>query len=254
MNIARILAPWIMILGDADQVKEMDDNRWMISQSLQKTFATVDDYISKQLIPADPVLSAAVKAASAAGLPDIAVTPSQGKLLHLLARSVKARNILEIGTLGAYSTIWLARALPANGRLITLEFSPKHAQVAQKNIARARLSKKVEIRLGPALESLPKLAAEKLPPFDFVFIDADKENNANYFQWALKLSRPGSLIFVDNVIRDGEVADARSKDPMVQGVRRLNRLLAKEKRVLATTIQTVGSKGYDGFTLALVLD
>lgn len=217
-----------------------------------KLWTKVDDYINDQLVPADPALNAARKAAAAAGLPDIAVTPSQGKLLHLLARSIKARNILEIGTLGAYSTIWLARALPANGKVITLEFSPKHAQVARKNIARAGLSKKVDLREGAALETLPKLAAERRR-FDFFFIDADKENNANYFQWALKLARPGSLIFVDNVIRDGKVANARSKDPMIQGVRRLNDLLKKEKRVVATTIQTVGAKGYDGFTLALVL-
>lgn len=217
-----------------------------------KLWTNVDDYINSNLISADRALNAARKTAAAAGLPDIAVTPSQGKLLHLLARSIKARNILEIGTLGGYSTIWLARALPANGKLITLEFSPKHAQVARKNIAHAGLSKRVELREGPALDTLPKLAAERRR-FDFFFIDADKENNANYFQWALKLSRPGSLIFVDNVIRDGKVADPRSKDPMIQGVRRLNDLLKKENRVLATTVQTVGAKGYDGFTLALVL-
>lgn len=225
----------------------------MISNKLQKTFATVDDYINSHLVPPDPALDAARSASAAAGLPDIAVTPSQGKLLYLLARSANARHILEIGTLGAYSTIWLARAIPADSRLITLEFSPKHAEVARKNIARAGLSEKVELREGPALESLPEIAAEGLPPFDFIFIDADKENNAGYFEWALKLSRPGALIFVDNVIRDGKVSDPGSKDPMVLGVRRLNELLARETRVIATTIQTVGSKGYDGFTLALVL-
>lgn len=218
-----------------------------------KLWTSVDDYINDRLVPADAALVTARKAAAAAGLPDIAVTPSQGKLLHLLARGIKARNILEIGTLGAYSTIWLARALPATGKLITLEFSPKHAQVARKNIARAGLSKKVDLREGAALDILPKIAAERRR-FDFFFIDADKENNANYFQWALKLGRPGSLIFVDNVIRDGKVADPRSKDPMIQGVRRLNDLLKKEKRVVATTVQTVGAKGYDGFTLALVVD
>jgi predicted O-methyltransferase YrrM len=173
--------------------------------------------------------------------------------LHLLARSRNARYILEIGTLGGYSTIWMARALPADGRLITLEFSPKHAAIARANIARAGLSQIVDLREGPALETLPKIAAEGLPPFDLIFIDADKENNANYFEWALKLSHHGSLIFIDNVIRDGAVANPKSKDPMVQGVRRLNDLLAKETRVIATTIQTVGSKGWDGFTLALVL-
>lgn len=218
-----------------------------------EVWTAVDDYINSQLAPSDSVLDAARKASAAAGLPDIAVTPSQGKLLHLLARSQNARNILEIGTLGAYSTIWLARALPADGQLITLEFSPKHAEIARANIARAGLSDKVELREGPALETLPELAVEGVAPFDLIFIDADKENNANYFAWALRLSRPGSLIFIDNVIRDGAVADATSTDPMVQGVRRLNELLAKETRVIATTIQTVGSKGYDGFTLALVL-
>jgi predicted O-methyltransferase YrrM len=219
----------------------------------QKIWTTVDDYINDQLIPPDSALEFTRQAATAAGLPDIAVTPSQGKLLHLLARSQNARNILEIGTLAAYSTIWLARALPADGRLITLEFDPKHAKVARANIAHAGLSSKIDLREGPALDTLPKIAAENHPPFDFIFIDADKENNAAYFEWALKLSRPGSMIFVDNVIRDGEVADAKTKDPMVQGVRRLNEMLAKEKRVIATTIQTVGSKGYDGFTLALVV-
>jgi predicted O-methyltransferase YrrM len=218
-----------------------------------EVWTAVDDYINSQLAPSDPVLEAALNASAAAGLPEIAVTPSQGKLLHLLARSQNARHILEIGTLGAYSTIWLARALPADGQLITLEFSPKHAEVARANIARAGLSDKVELREGPALETLPELAVEGVAPFDLIFIDADKENNANYFTWALRLSRPGSLIFIDNVIRDGAVADATSTDPMVQGVRRLNELLAKETRVIATTIQTVGSKGYDGFTLALVV-
>jgi predicted O-methyltransferase YrrM len=220
---------------------------------IQKTWAAVDDYIDSQLVPHDAVLEFALKTAATASLPQIAVTPSQGKLLHLLARSQKARHILEIGTLGAYSTIWLARALPADGRMITLEFNPKHAEVARKNIAHARLSEVVELREGPALESLPEIAAEGLSSFDFIFIDADKENNPGYFEWALKLSHPGSLIFVDNVIREGDVANAGSKDPMVQGVRRLNEMLAKETRVIATTIQTVGSKGYDGFTLALVL-
>jgi predicted O-methyltransferase YrrM len=225
-----------------------------VPAGLQKTFDTVDEYINSVLVPPDPALDSARQAAAAAGLPDIAVTPSQGKLLHLLARSQIARNILEVGTLAGYSTIWMARALPADGRLITLEFNAKHAEVARANIAHAGLSDKVELREGPALESLPKIAAENRPPFDLIFIDADKENNAGYFDWALKLSRPGSLIFVDNVIRDGAVADPKSKDPMVQGVRRLNEMLAKETRVIATTIQTVGSKGYDGFTLALVVE
>jgi predicted O-methyltransferase YrrM len=225
----------------------------MAKKTKQKIWTAVDDYINGQLVPPDPILESARQASAAAGLPDIAVTPSQGKLLHLLARSQNARNILEIGTLGAYSTIWLARALPAAGRLITLEASAKHAEVARANIAHAGLSGKVELREGPALETLPKIAAEGLPPFDLIFIDADKENNTGYFEWALRLSHPGSFIFVDNVIRDGAIADPKTKDPMVQGVRRLNDVLAKETRVIATTIQTVGSKGYDGFTLALVL-
>jgi predicted O-methyltransferase YrrM len=225
----------------------------IVPDALQETWTNVDNYINIQLALSDPILDAALKASSAAGLPAIAVTPSQGKLLHLFARSVSARNILEIGTLGAYSTIWLARALGVDGRVVTLEADPKHAKIARANIAHAGLSDKIELREGPAFETLPELAVEGLAPFDFVFIDADKENNASYFNWALRLSRPGALILVDNVIRDGEVADADSTDPMVQGVRRLNDLLAKESRVCATTIQTVGSKGYDGFTLALVL-
>lgn len=228
-------------------------NSKAIPAALQKKWTAVDNYIESQLVPPDPVLEAARKASRAARLPDIAVTPSQGKLLYLLARSQTARNILEIGTLAAYSTIWLGRALPSDGRLITLEFNPKHAEVARANIARAGLSDRVELREGPALKTLPKIAKEIHASFDFIFIDADKENNAAYFEWALKLGRLGSLIFVDNVIRDGEVANARSKDPMAEGVRRLNDRLAREKRVIVTTIQTVGTKGYDGFTLALVV-
>lgn len=225
-----------------------------IPADLQETWTSVDDYINRMIVPSDAALDEAIAASTAAELPPIAVTPSQGKLLHLLARSIKAKRILEIGTLGAYSTIWMARALPAGGRLITLEYSEKHAEIARANIARAGLNRKVELRQGAALETLPRIAADNPPPFDFVFIDADKENNAGYFQWALRLTRPGSLILVDNVIRDGAVADPSSTDPMVQGVRRLNELLAKQPRVCATTIQTVGSKGYDGFTLALVLN
>lgn len=228
-------------------------NSKAIPAALQKKWTAVDNYIESQLVPPEPVLEAARKASRTAGLPDIAVTPSQGKLLYLLARSQTARNILEIGTLAAYSTIWLGKALPSDGRLITLEFNPKHAEVARANIARAGLSDRVELREGPALKTLPKIAKEIHASFDFIFIDADKENNAAYFEWALKLGRLGSLIFVDNVIRDGEVANARSKDPMVEGVRRLNDRLAREKRVIVTTIQTVGTKGYDGFTLALVV-
>jgi predicted O-methyltransferase YrrM len=204
------------------------------------------------LVPPDAALDAAVRESRGAGLPSINVTPNQGKLLNLLARLQGARSVLEIGTLGGYSAIWLGRALPADGHLITLEIEPKHAEVARANIARAGLADAVEVRLGRALDTLPRLAAEGRGPFDLVFIDADKQSTADYFIWALKLSRHGSLIIVDNVVRGGEVIDASSKDPNVQGVRRFNELLAVEPRVIATEIQIVGSKGYDGFAFALV--
>lgn len=223
----------------------------MVSQEL---WTSVEEYVDGLLIPADPVLEAVRKASEDAGLPVIAVTASQGRLLHLLAKMLGARRILEIGTLGGYSAIWMARALPEDGRLVTLEFDPKHFAVAQKNIARAGLSERVDQRLGAALETLPVLAAEGAGPFDFVFIDADKENSAPYFEWAVRLSRPGTVIVVDNVVREGEVADAESTDAMVQGIRRLNEAVAAESRVTATTVQTVGSKGYDGFTLIRVND
>jgi predicted O-methyltransferase YrrM len=219
----------------------------------QDLWTAVDEYIEKLLILPDSALGAAREASVDAGLPDIAVTPSQGKLLYLLARMVRARRILEIGTLGGYSTIWLARALPAEGLVVTLEADPKHFEVAQKNIKRAGLAKSVDQRLGIALETLPDLDKEGAGPFDFIFIDADKESSEEYFEWALRLSRPGTAILVDNVIRDGEVENAETTDERVQGIRRLNEALAREARVSATTIQTVGSKGYDGFTLALVL-
>ena len=218
----------------------------------EETWTAVDRYIADQIVPSDPALEAAIEASTAAGLPEIQVTPNQGKLLHLLARMVSARAILEVGTLGGYSTIWLARALPAGGRVITLEVNPHHAEVARANLARAGLADVVEIRLGPALKTLPQLAAEKRGPFDLIFIDADKPLIPEYFGWAIELSRQGSAIVVDNVVREGAVADPASEDPNVLGVRRLNQMLAAEPRVSATTIQTVGSKGYDGFTLALV--
>ena len=218
------------------------DERW----------TAVDRYIADLLVPADPALDGALEASAAAGLPAIQVSAPQGKLLHLLARIRGARNILEIGTLGGYSTIWLARALPADGRLITLESDAKHAEVARANIARAGLDGVVEVRLGRALETLPRLSAEGRGPFDFVFIDADKPSNADYFTWSLELSREGTVIVVDNVVRGGAVTDAASADPNVLGVRRFNELLAAESRVSATEIQTVGSKGYDGFAIALV--
>jgi predicted O-methyltransferase YrrM len=214
----------------------------------------VDQYITDLFVPHDEALDAALKGSTAAGLPAINVSPNQGKLLHLLARSVGARKILELGTLGGYSTIWLARALPREGRLITLEADPKHVEVARANIGRAGLLDVVELRAGPALDTLPQLAAENRGPFDLIFIDADKPNYPNYLPWALKLSRAGTLIIADNVIRKGAIIDAESPDANVQGMRRFNKLLAAERRVSATAIQTVGSKGYDGFAIALVLD
>ncbi len=219
---------------------------------MQEQWTAVDRYITDLLVPPDPALDAALQSSDAADLPPIHVAPNQGKLLHLLARTQGARTILEIGTLGGYSTIWLARALPPDGRLITLEVNPACAEVASVNVARAGLADLVEVRLGNALDTLPQLAAEGKGPFDLIFIDADKPSNPEYFAWALRLSRRGSLIIVDNVVRDGEVIDADSEDLSVQGVRRFNALLAAEPRVSATEIQTVGSKGYDGFALALV--
>ncbi len=220
----------------------------------QELWTAVEEYADGLLIPSDAVLEAARQASADAGLPKIAVSPSQGRLLHLLAKMQGARRILEIGTLGGYSAIWLARALPADGRLVTLEFAEKHFEVARANIARAGLSERVDQRLGAALDTLPRLAAEGAGPFDFAFIDADKENCSPYFDWVVRLSRPGAVILVDNVVRDGEVANARTTDPMVQGIRQLNEALAKDTRVTATTVQTVGSKGYDGFMLARVND
>jgi predicted O-methyltransferase YrrM len=219
----------------------------------QERWTEVDRYIAEKLLRPDPALDAALRSTAEAGLPPINVSPPQGMLLMLLARAQGARRILEIGTLGGYSTIWLARALPAGGVLTTLELDPKHAKVAAANVRRAGLSRVVEIRQGPALETLPKLEAERKDPFDLFFIDADKPNNPDYFAWALRLSRPGSLIIVDNVIRDGAVVDGTSRDPDVRGVRRLNDIMAAEPRVIATEIQTVGSKGYDGFAIALVV-
>ena len=218
----------------------------------QAQWTAVDGYITDLLVPADPVLEAALEASAAAGLPAISVAPNQGKLLMLLARLQGARRILEIGTLGGYSTIWLARALPAGGRLVTLEANPEYAEVARGNLVRAGLAGVAEVRVGPALETLPGLAAEGLGPFDVVFIDADKPSTPEYFGWALRLARRGTLIVVDNVVRDGAVVDAASEDASVQGIRRFNELLAAEPRVSATAVQTVGSKGYDGFALALV--
>ncbi len=216
------------------------------------TWNEVDEYIVDLLIEQDDALKAALQRSEREGLPSHSVSASQGKLLQLLARLHSARNILEIGTLGGYSTIWLARSLPKDGHLVTLEANPKHAEVAQSNIADAGLADVVDVKVGAALETLPLVLAEKREPFDLVFIDANKEDNAEYFEWALKLCRPGALIIVDNVIRDGAVLDANSTDPRVQGVRRLNERLAVERSVSVTEIQTVGSKGYDGFAFILV--
>ncbi|MFF0554819.1 O-methyltransferase [Streptomyces sp. NPDC020472] len=219
------------------------ENRW----------SAVDRYITETIAPADEALTAALADSTAAGLPEIAVAPNQGKLLHLLAATQGARNILEIGTLGGYSTIWLARALPADGRLITLEYDPAHADVARANIARAGLDKIVEVRTGAALDSLPRLEEEGAGPFDLVFIDADKVNNPHYVAWALKLSRPGTVIIVDNVVRNGRVATPDPDDPAITGTREMFDLIAGEPRLDATALQTVGTKGYDGLLLARVV-
>ena len=217
----------------------------------QEIWAAVDSYLTDQLLPHDRVLQSALEASTAAGLPPISVAPNQGALLGMLARLGGARRILEIGTLGGYSTIWLARALPPGGRLLTLEADPRHAEVAVANLELAGLAGLVEVRVGPAGETLPKLVSEGVAPFDLTFIDADKPSTPEYFEWALRLSRPGSLIIVDNVVRNGAVADAGSLDPSILGLRRTLELMAGPK-LTATALQTVGSKGYDGLAIALV--
>jgi predicted O-methyltransferase YrrM len=218
----------------------------------QQTWTAVDDYFNGLLVEEDEALLAAATESEAAGLPPHQVAPNQGKLLNLLATLQGARTILEIGTLGGYSTIWLARALPEGGRLVTLEADERYAAVAAANVSRAGLDHIVDVRVGKAVDSLPRLADEGADPFDLVFIDADKPSNPAYLEWALKLTRPGSVIVGDNVVRDGAVTDPASADPRVQGVRRFTELIAEHPRLTATTIQTVGAKGYDGFTLALV--
>lgn len=212
----------------------------------------VDEYFAERLLPPDPALDAALAASDAAGLPPHNVAPNQGALLQLIARMSNARTILEIGTLGGYSTIWLARALPSDGHLVSLEIDPTAANVAQSNIARAGLTDRVEIRLGPALESLSALEAEGFGPLDFAFIDADKRNGVAYLDATLRLSRPGTVIVADNVVRDGKVIDQGSDDPSVQGVRALMDRIASDPRLTATALQTVGSKGWDGFAIAIV--
>lgn len=219
----------------------------------QETWTAVDDYFAAELMPADPVLEAALAAARQAGLPDIAVAPNQGKLLNLLARMQGAKRILELGTLGGYSTIWLARALPDDGHLDTLEYEQSHADVATANLASAGLADKVQVHVGPALETLDRLIAGGEAPYDLVFIDADKPNNRQYFARALQLVRVGSVIICDNVVRKGAVLDPHHSDPRVTGSRLFAEAVGAEPRVEATTVQTVGSKGYDGFTLALVV-
>jgi predicted O-methyltransferase YrrM len=219
----------------------------------QETWTAVDRYYGESLLRDDPTFDFALASSAAAGLPPIQVSAAQGKLLQLLAQAQGSRKILEVGTLGGYSTLWLARALTAGGTLITLEYDPKHADVARANLAHAELSATVEVITGDAKQTLPRLVSEGRGPFDFIFIDADKSGYPEYFKWALQLSAPGSLIVADNVVRGGAVADPASKDANVQGVRRMTELVASEKRVSATVIQTVGSKGYDGLMVARVI-
>ncbi|MBA3858917.1 MAG: methyltransferase [Cyanobacteria bacterium PR.3.49] len=217
-------------------------------------WTAVDEYYGKLLMPPDAQLESALEKSNAAELPAINVAANQGKMLMLLAQMQKAERILEIGTLGGYSTIWLARALPAHGKLITLEYEQKHADVAGENIKNAGLSGKVEIRVGSASDTLPALVGEKCPPFDLIFIDADKPGYADYFKWAMKLARAGTVIIADNVVRDGEVVNPNSQDERVQGIRNFNEVVTAEKRFCATAIQTVGSKGYDGFIIGMVTE
>ncbi|MDQ0091518.1 putative O-methyltransferase YrrM [Paenibacillus anaericanus] len=220
--------------------------------NLTNTWNMVDQYIIERLIPHDSVLEQVLAANQQAGLPPYDVSPNQGKLLNLFAQMQGSQRILEIGTLGGYSTIWLARALPLGGQLVTLELDPVHAQVAKANISLAQLDDIVDLRVGDALDQLAQMDFEGVAPFDFIFIDADKPNNPNYLKWALHFSHPGTVIIGDNVIRDGEVINENNQDPRVEGVRKFYDLLADESRITATAIQTVGSKGYDGFVLGIV--
>lgn len=218
----------------------------------QELWTSVDAYLGDVLVRQDKHLDDAVAASDAAGLPSIQVSPPQGKLLEILILMMKAKNILEVGTLGGYSTIWMARSLPPDGRVVTLEIDPKHAEVAQENFKRAGLAKKIELRVGNARDIMPAMIDEGMGPFDFVFIDADKASNPDYFGWALRMSRPGTVIIVDNVIRDGHIIESDSEDASVQGVRRLNELMSNSAGINVTALQTVGVKGYDGFSVALV--
>ncbi|MEK4472008.1 O-methyltransferase [Paenibacillus sp. FSL R7-0048] len=216
------------------------------------TWDKVDQYITERLIPQDVVLEEVLVTNQQAGLPPFDVSPSQGKFLNLLVQMKGARRILEIGTLGGYSTIWMARALPSDGQIVTLELDPIHAQVAKANLSLAEVDHLVELRVGDALVQLSQMKQEGVEPFDFIFIDADKPNNPNYLKWALQFSQPGTVILGDNVIREGEVINENSEDARVVGVREFYDLLAEEPRISATAIQTVGSKGYDGFVLGIV--
>jgi len=220
---------------------------------MQELWTEVDSYYGDLLAPADEALEAVLLASEKAGLPAIGVSPLQGKFLEVLVRITGARRVLEIGTLGGYSTIWMARALPENGRIVTLEFDAHHAEVAQANLQSAGVADRVNLRVGRAIDSLPKLAGTADAPFDLIFIDADKESYAEYLDWAVKLSRPGTVIVADNVVRDGKVIDPECDEPRVEGIRRFAARLAAEPRLSATAVQTVGAKGYDGFTLAVVL-
>ena len=221
---------------------------------MKNTWTKVDDYFGDLLAPADDALKAALHANDTAKLPAIGVSRLQGKFLHLLVKITQAKKVLEIGTLGGYSTIWMARALPWNGSLVTLEAIPHHAATARGNLVRAGLDNRVSLRLGRALDLLPELQMTKQGPFDLVFIDADKENNPEYVEWAVKLGRPGTVIVVDNVVRDGKVIDVKSRKGDVRGTRRMTELMAKHPRLTATVLQTVGAKGYDGFALAVVTE
>lgn len=221
---------------------------------MHRQWAEIDAYFAERFVPSDPTLDAVLAANADALLPPHDVSPLQGRFLELLVRMTRASRVLEIGTLGAYSTIWMARALPHNGRIVTLESDDRHARIAHANIERAGLTGRIDLRIGPALTTLPALEAEQLGPFDLVFIDADKPSNPDYLDWALRLTRPGSVIIGDNVVRDGAVADPGSSEPSVLGVRRFADLIAEEPRLIATAMQTVGVKGWDGFAMALVVN
>jgi predicted O-methyltransferase YrrM len=224
-----------------------------MTKAAQKVWTNVDRYFGEKLAPSDPALDAAIAANRKADLPAIDVTPLQGKFLELLVRISGAHRVLEIGTLGGYSTLWLARALPTDGQIISLELEPPHAEIARANLRNAGVSDRVDIRVGPAAKSLEALVASGAPPFDFIFIDADKSGYPEYLGWSLKLSRPGTLIVADNVVRDGKVIEPDNPDPSIQGVRRFTDLIAAEPRLSATVLQTVAEKGYDGFAIAVVL-